>query len=541
MNTRTKSFAVVLALVSAGAAALLIAGPASAAEWHVYKGDVYPGHAYGLMIPSGAESFEINLEGGADAAGSLAVYDPASAKVGHYELSSALTSASVASPASGRYVIYVYELAAGALTLRVNAEKAPEVLDLQKMPLVREDVAIGGSDAPAKLDKVVSANLKAPAVFLTLLYEGRAEAMDATVSSGKGVVMTIAGETGTAFAPGVYSSLSGSRRMNAANLEGTAYTVEVHAQSFEGTLVLTTLAVDFKAPEPAPPAPEAPKTPKAPGAVKPGAPGANWTASAAPVFAFEQGKAYAFVAKAGQLILADPMVEEATRDADEEEHEAHYSHYDVHGALSVYGPDDGLVAYVVLEHEEMTASVDLPVDGEYVVYVHEAKDEMVLAKLAGATAAPALRQVALVEASFTFDAQSFFGDGATEFVLPQAPVALRLEPDESVDLLPHVAIDNEDGTVAYYSALARTGSFDLFGWTMVDPANFRAGEHTVHVQGVMGTGITLTVVTFDRAAEAVEEVAVEEGEHHEESEEESDEDPWLPFLPATAPGLGLGL
>ena len=519
---RTKLLAAVLALVMAGAAALVFAGSASAAEWHVYKGDVYAGHAYGLQVPAKAESFEVVLDGPANATASLAVYDPAGGKVGHFALSPSLTAASVAGPKEGRYVLYVYELAGGALKVRVNAPAAP-ALDLQKIPLKREDVSIAASDSPQKLDKVISSQLKTPAVFVTLLYQGSAEALDATVSSAKGVVMTVRGETGTAFAPGVYSSVTGERRMDAANLDGTAYTVEVHAASFEGTLVLTTLGLDLSAPA-APP--KAPKTPdaKAPPAAPAPAP---WTqASASPAFAFEQGKAFAFQAKAGELLLADPSVEKA----DKKERRGYSYVYD---AVSIYAPDDSLLAYVVLDGETPNANVTLPVEGEYVAYVHAATEEFVLAKLAGATAAPQLRELALVTEIFEFEGSDFMGDGGAEFTLGHVPVALTLLPGEDgLEVLGYAHVENDEGTVASYSSLARVGGFDAFAWSYQEPANFRAGDHALYVGGLLPSSLTLEAVSYDRSALA------HDAEHDEDHEDDRHHGGFLPGAPGV-PATGL--
>ena len=489
MLARNQLLSVGVAVLLAGAAALLLANPASAAEWHAYNGDVFPGHAYGLMVPTKAESFEIVWTGPAGASASLAVYDPAGARVGHYALSEALTAASVAAPAEGSYVLYVYELTGGALNVRVSAPSAPVVLDLQKMPLVREDVAISASDAPARLDKAITANLKAPAVFLTLLYEGSAEELDATVASAKGPAMTITGETGTAFAPGVYSSITGARNLDAANLEGTAYTVEVHAKSFEGTLFLTTLAVDFKTPAPVAPAtPGTPSTPNAPATPAP------WNATTGATFVFGAGKAYAFQAKAGELLLADPMVNEKD--------DKSRATYDVHDVIALYAPNDTLLAYVVLDHEDMSATVELPVDGEYVAYVHHARDEVILAKLSGATLAPSLRELPLAEETFAFPAGGLLGGGASEFTLARAPVSLSLEASEGLDALSYASVENEQGTVAYYSALLATPGFEGFEWSEQDPSRFAAGEHVFHAGGLLGQEMTLTALSYLRDGEA---------------------------------------
>ena len=535
MNThRTKLLAAGMAVLLAGAAALLFAPSAVAAEWHAYEGDVYPGHAYGLQVPAEAESIELRLDGAENATASVAVYDPAGARLGHYALSSGLTTASVAGPREGRYVIYVYELTGGALDLRVNAPAAP-ALDLQKMPLVREDVPISSSDRAARLDAAITAQLKAPAVFLTLLYEGSAEALDATVSSQKGAVMTVTGESGTAFAPGVYSSLSGSRRLDAANLEGTLYTVEVHAQSFEGTLYLTTLAVDFATPVPKEPVARTPKAPEAPEAPK--APETPWNATGGATFAFGEGKAYAFHAAAGELLLADPSIEK--KDARDHSRARAYGL----NAVSVYAPNDTLLAYVVIEDERAQTRVKLPVEGEYVAFVHHARDEVVLAKLAGANAAPALRELSLVAEEHVFGATDFLGGQHAEFELARAPVMLHLDVGDAPDALTGAYVENEHGMVASHSSLARLPGLDPLAWSDVDPANFRAGAHTFSAHGLLGgSEVVLTAVSYLRHVAHEAEHDAEHDAHeagHGEHEEEAHRTPLAPvtLAPIRAPAL----
>ena len=531
---RTKLYAIGMAALVAAAAALFLATPAAAAEWHAYEGDVFPGHAYGLQVPADAESFEILWTGPSNASASLAVYDPAGAKVGHYALSESLTSAAVVAPVQGRYVIYVYELTGGALDLRVSAPVAPAALDLQKMPLVREDVAVSTSDAPARLDKAITATLKAPAVFLTLLYEGSAQGMDATVSSAKGPVMTITGESGTAFSPGVYSSLSGERRMDAANLDGTLYTVEVHAASFEGTLFLTTLAVDFKTSSPTPPVAKAPAAPDAPPAQAP-AP-APWNATGGATFAFGAGKAYAFLAQPGELLLADPLV-------NEKEGKRNASRYDVHGAVSIYAPNDTLLAHVVLDHDRMNATVALPVEGEYVAYVHHARKDVILAKLAGAPADPSLRELPLAEEALVFEPASFLGGDVVEFTLARVPVALTLEA-RGLDALRSAHVENEAGVVASYNAVVGGTGFQGLEWTWVDPTLFRAGEHTFAAHGFLGQDMVLTSVSYLRSGAVPDAEAHDHGTHeghepHGEDRASEGRKPLLPLTLGTPPIPGL--
>lgn len=515
---RTKILAVALAALAAVAASVAVAGSASAATWHAYEGDLHPGHAYSLDVPAGSESLEVAYEGMGLA--QVALYDPAGAKLGFYELSPALTSANLASPAEGRYAIYVYDVQQGALSLRVNSEAAPD-LALQEVALARQDYKLGTFGSGA-LDKIVTAQLHAPAVFATLLYEGSAQGLDATISSAKGAVVTITGETATAFSPGVWTAYAGQRTSTPANLDGLAYTVELHAQSFEGTLVLTTLSLGLAEPVVDP---EVQPVPVAPAPLD------------APVFALAAGKAVAFEAPAGELVLADPSwVEKMAKEPKEDDPEARgrgdYRY--VHDVIALYAPDDTLLAYVELTGDEPMAKVELPVAGEYVAYVHQAgEDDVVLAMVPGALDVQ-VRELTLTEETFEFAADSFFGGQTQELELSAVPVTLSLRfGEDAFGTLGHAQVAHEDGVVASANGLILAPGVEWFAWSWQDPANFRAGAHELHVDGIFQGSLTLVSTSFVR--EAVEVVAEPVEAPAEEPADEPAEEPTPPPMPVAAP------
>jgi hypothetical protein len=322
---RNKLVAIVVgALAMTGVVAYGL-GSAQAATWHDYKGDIFAGHAYGLQVPADAKSYEVVLSGDDAASAKLAFFEPSGAKLGYYALSKDLTSASVAAPEAGRHILYVYDLQGGALSLRIDSETEPSVLDLHKIQLNKAEIDVGSQDAAGKLDKVFTAKVPTTPVFVTLLYEGSANGLDATVASAKGDVVTIADETGVAFSPGVWTTQTGTRTSDPGNLDGTAYTVTIHADKFEGRLVLTSLSLDLKAPPLPTPVKGTPSAPSAtattPAPVP--APGS--------VFALPVGKAMAFDAKAGTLVLS------AIKDS--KRNDSYVS-----DAISIYAPDDTLLS-----------------------------------------------------------------------------------------------------------------------------------------------------------------------------------------------------
>lgn len=503
---RNKLLAIGIAALAATGVIVYGLGTAQAATWHDYKGDIFAGHAYGLMVPADAKAYEIVLSGD-NASAQIAVFNPDNEKIGYYALSGDLTTASVASPSQGRHVIYVYDLADGALSLRVDAEQEP-ALDLQQIPLAREDVTVGSQDSPGKLDKVFTTTLKATPVFATLLYEGSAQKLDATVASAKGDVVTIAGESGTAFSPGVWTSLTGSRVSNPANLDGLAYTVTAHAAKFEGRLVLTTLALDMKnAPAPAVPG-VVPMPPQHKMQHK-----MNSQVAMTDTFAFPAGKAIAFDAIAGSLYL-EPANAVQTNDDDE-------GHQHVDDVISIYAPDDTLLAFIELTDDKPNATVELPVDGEYVAYAHSATNKAVLAHLMGSSMPVSLRPLAVANESFEFEGNAllFSMNEGQPIEITHVPVAMKITIAEgATSVFGGIYVTNDNGVVASSnSALMGTDAF--FGsYTWQSPENFAAGTHQIAAQGIFEGKATLESVYYLRhqiEEEPAEPVAPEAAEEPE--------------------------
>lgn len=533
---RSKVLAVVAALVAAATAAVVFAGGASAASWHVYEGDMFAGHAYGLQVPAGAESVEFILDGVEAAAGDIGVYAPDGSRVGFYALSASLTAASVANPDEGQYVVYVYEVVDGALSVRVNSEDAP-ALKLDEVPLAREETKIG-TFPQGSLDQVITSDLERAPVFVTLLYEGSATGLDATVSSEKGDVVTIVDETATAFSPGVWTSMKGERLFDAANLDGAKYTVEVHADRFEGTMVLTTLALDLPMPGVVAPAPT-------PTWTKPArAPVAPVPAASEATFALEPQEAVAFTAPAGKLLLLDPEAL-AEKAAEESEDDANASHdheaRDAYALISIYTPDDALLTVVELSRAEPTVEVELPVAGEYVAYTRFATSDVVLAKIDGLALAPAVRQLAIERETMEVAVGAMLGEASgTDVELTHVPLELYLGFVDGVGALARVELSHEEGIVATAEQplLVPGGAMPL-GWSFTDYGAYASGMHTLTSDGAFEGTLQLAYAWYDRAADVTEEGAHEHDGHEHESEDHDDGEATPAAAPTLVPALDL--
>lgn len=473
---------VVGALTALGGASVFLLGNAQAATWHSYDGDLFPGHAYGLQVPDGAEAYEVSLDGDLGATAALALYDPAGALLGFHALDASTPAVQIEDPAEGRHVIYVYDVTDGALTLRVDALLAPVTTSLQAMPLYKEEIQLTTSKGAGALDLEEKADLASTPAFLTLLYEGSVKALDATVASATGDVVTISGESGTAFSPGVWSTLTGERASDPSKIGGLAYTVTATAERFEGTLTLVSVTIDHKAPA----APDAPQPVAAPVVPVNGA------------FTAPEGKAIAFTATKGTIRVTD------LEDVVEKENDREYDGRYWHGALSIHNPDDSLLAYVTLGDHDGNVTITLPTDGEYVVFVHEASSDGLLIQLLGTTSMTGIRELPLAKEEFTLKLGSGVREAGETFELVNAPVAMQAAlSKDTIGAFSWIGIANEKGQVAGATTLARAPGVDLFDWSHQEPENFAKGTHTLRVNGVVEGELHLTSLYYQRAAAAV--------------------------------------
>lgn len=526
---RTKVFAVSAALVSAVVAAVLLTGGANAATWHTYSGDMFAGHAYALDVPEDAESVEFLFDSAQTGKAEIGVYAPDGKRAGYYELATGLTAASVANPSEGRYVVYVYDVTDGALSVRVNAEEAPEKLALSEVELVRTETKIGTFEQ-GPVDQVITQDLARETVFVTLLYQGSSKDLDATVSSAKGAVVTITDESASAFSPGVWTRMTGTRLFDASQLDGTKYTIEAHAAQFEGTMVLTTLAVKIDMPTPIPLVPHAPHrhAPHAP--AEPAAPAERPSfESATAQFALEEGIPVAFYAEGTTLLLADPAALDEDEDGD-----ASYEDdcQPLHGVIAIYTPGDELLSIVELSHDEAVATVELPVKGEYVAYARHVEGDVILAKIAG-QAKVDFRALATAEETITIEDLSGMRDQTSspvEFV--NVPLELSLRFVDGIGTLSSIRLDNEKGTVASSTALAVITGVDMLQWADVQPENFAKGQHTLRMDGLYDGTVEITSVHYLRDVVAEAEAEAEAEDAEDSSEEEDEKEPaGLPLPP----------
>lgn len=465
-------FAILAALLAAGGASLYFLGTAHAAEWKTYSGDVHPGHAYALVVPPGAQTLEVALTG-ENGSAALALYAPDQSRLAYYALAPDLKAGDVASPAPGRYVLIVYE-ATGALAIRVDSKDAKD-LQLQTVQLAREEIQVASADASAPLDKALTASFHAAPVFVTLLYEGSVEGLDAKIASQKGDVLAIEGESGSALSPGLAAEQTGERHSSPANLMGNAYTATVHATSFEGRMVLTALSLPsnaaakpFVAPAPSP-------TVKSPGSSATASSSSSSSSSGAPL-RLASGKAYALHADVGDLTISAP---------------AHKGDPEGRAAVAqVYDPDDQLVQVVTLDASARSAAVPITRAGEYVVFVAAARDLAVYAQAPGAHEARAL--------TLANETHSAVQDKA--FKIEHVPLAMRVEAWSTIGVLSHAELRNEEGLVWSQDSLVSAFGLGAATYDESYASHYKAGEHVLSASGLSDVSATVRSTYYLRDA-----------------------------------------
>lgn len=363
-----------LVAISTAAAALggfALAGSAIGSEWKTYDGRVSAGQAYLIDVPEGADGLQLEFApgllslGGGSAHATL--FSPDDERVGHYMLSDEENLVAIDAPESGGYVLYVFEVQGGVLTVALKAEDAE---DLELVPLLTETTnhEIAGQSIVGSFRAVDTLTLDREPVYESLLYQGSANNLSGTVTSPLGETSVVDMETGTAHGPGLFTSQSGERASFPENFAAGIHAIDVTADEFEGTLFLTT--VDYVRPEisdvlhPVHPV-EVP---------------------ANVIMLHDSWEATAVMVPEGVSSLDFGLIAApAEEDEDEDEHD-HYYDYAEHALLAVFTPDDRLLGFVELDEEEAaTASLPLEGPGEYVVFVYSgvSEDAMLFAALDG--------------------------------------------------------------------------------------------------------------------------------------------------------------
>lgn len=364
------TYLVAISTVAAALGGFVLAGSAIGSEWKTYEGRVSAGQAYLIDVPEGAEGLQLefvssllSLGGGAAHA---TLFTPEDERLGHYMLSGEDNVVAVDAPERGGYVLYVFEVSGGVLTVALKAEVEAD-LELVPLTTISTNHEVAGQSIPGAFRAVDTITLDREPVYESLLYQGSANNLSGTVRSPLGETSIVEMETGTAHGPGLFTSQTGHRESFPENFAPGIHAIDVTADEFEGTLFLTT--VDYVRPE----------------ADLPVDHGHAIDLPANAIMFHDAWEATAV--EIGDAGLIEFGLVAAPSEEDEDEHEEEYGYYDHHeyALLSVYTPDDRLLGFVELDEENAAASLALEGPGEYVVFVYSgvSEDAMLFAALDG--------------------------------------------------------------------------------------------------------------------------------------------------------------
>ncbi|HVL48097.1 MAG TPA: hypothetical protein VM889_06035 [Candidatus Thermoplasmatota archaeon] len=487
-----------VATVLAGFAGFVFAGTALGAEWFEYEGRATAGAGYLVPVPPGAEALEVFLTPTGDAAAArFSVLDPTDARVGYYELSNAVSAANIVEPVAGAYIVYVYDVKEGSLSFRLRSEEAPGTLKLQKAFVHRQDHRIATADEGGAFSKILTVNLKAQPVFMTILYEGAVENLVAEAVTASGPAVTIRGESGTSHGPGLVMGASGERTINPANLAAGAVDVTASADRFDGILYLTTLSVKRVVIEPV----------ATPIEVKPDVVVLEGVTIA-------RGTAVAIDVPEGvsTLTLSRPLEEGQGSGKHGQAYPwgpSGYKHRFNGASFVVYGPLDEFIAAGDLAEKDAVAEIAVERSGEYVVYVAEHATDVLATLDGGAMPILAWRNLSLVESvNRTARLQSPLGvHEKYDFKMPTPPLAIRMtltNPGTTTGLSARFA--SEAGEAAWQDSGFQVWGEDGYSHTRVNPEAMIAGAWTLTIDGLVALGeVSIHSLTYDRAI--LEEVA----------------------------------
>lgn len=480
-----KVMMVALATLAAGFAGFVVAGSALGAGWIDYEGKLTAGSGYAIVVPPGAEAFEVLLAPKGDGAlAHVTILDPTDARIGYYTLDGSTTAADVVNPDAGVYVVYVYDVKNATLGVRLRAADAPQDLKLVRATTMRTDVPVATFDEAAPLSKILTVNVKAEPVFMTLLYQGQVESLNADVATKAGPVVTIRDESGTAYAPGLTTGSSGTRTLSPENLAAGRVDVTVRAASFEGQLFLTTLTLSRPVIAPqevsVPPVPPVPTVPKV---------------------VVEPGQAMAIRADGGVTMLLAPAELE-------EKHDNHtrggkHGYYGPRSSTSyvVYGPDDAFVASGEVGGRGKNVSLPLEMAGEYVVYVHRGGAPVSLSLL-GVDAIES-HELPVVKRAFNAGhvVEPLGAQRVWKFSLESPPLemAARLDGADAVAVGARTALKSERGPAVMQENILQASSIQLWDDAKVVPKHMVAGPWSLALEGatVMGD-LRVDWLTYER-------------------------------------------
>lgn len=361
MGTR---FLAVLSVVALGAASAMVGMTMASGEWSVVGTGLEPGQGYAVQVGAGFDRLKLELSNPVpDAVATFSLYGPDGARAGFFRLDAGTRVSEVVTEAKGAWMVFVYKAQGSDLTLSVHGSEPGAAM--KPAEVERRETVLGQVRSTSAVDQTFTAVVGKEPVLANVYLKGSARNFQSELFTEKGVVEVVAESEVAAAQTGAIVDSRGERSTLPQNLAAGPFTAKVKADSLSGSLMLVTLylvAPDFTEltlddeeeaeEDDAPkardrkhrPHTHAPPPPKAAPRSKAAPPAAEWTACGT----IESRVPYGLDVPGGVLKLTlgeevDPFV-------------------------TVFSPDDRVVAVVQLEEQGQEETVALGMPGEYVLY-----------------------------------------------------------------------------------------------------------------------------------------------------------------------------
>ncbi|HLE96111.1 MAG TPA: hypothetical protein VI997_01965 [Candidatus Thermoplasmatota archaeon] len=497
MNRKT-TFMIALATVSTALLGFVAAGNAFGSGWTEYSGRVVAGQAYALSVDDETEALQIQLSPGllGDAEAQATLFDPDDVRVGHYTLTRTDDSVTISKPKDGDFVLFVYSVSNGVLT--VSKKGGADDLELVAIETATENFEVATQDASGAFRAINTVMVDREPLFESLLYQGSAVNLTGTVRTIDGLTFKVDRETGSAAGPGLFTAQIGERAGFPENFAAGLHTIEVAADEFEGTLVLTTVHY-----------------------VREGAVDVVDPTVEVPVNALVldgSHEATAFFVPDGVSVISlglVPSAEEEEEDEEDEEGDRAAGHgpkgyYNEVAIVSIYTPDDQLLGFVELDEENAMASLPIEYSGEYVAFVYTSGENGVFAVLdEGSVAFEDERHLRVHEIPTTLASASSPLAYKESFVqeIAAAPLAIGIgmTGDAAYALDLRAMIHTDAGEIETYDwSLPATNALPWFrmGHAAYAGPELVAGTWAIDVEALSSMGeVTLFELHYDRELE----------------------------------------
>jgi hypothetical protein len=411
-----KRFLAILAVMALGAGSAMVGLTMASGQWNVVGTGLEPGAGYGVLLSHGQDRLKLELANTtSDPVAWVSVWTPDGVRAGFYQLDGSTKAAEVVAN-EGVWLLFVYKVHGGDLSLSVHgnsdtpAQFAPA--DVQ-----RREVTLGSVEKTGQLDETYTAVLNKEPALAGVYLRGSARMLESELRTEKGLVEVVRDEVVSAAAAGVVVDSKGERTTLPQNLQAGPFTARVKAEEISGQLVLVTLYVlapEFDLPAASPEEDGAPAAqaapPGGPHGKRPHGKGAAQAAGDEPVACGTADSRTPY----GLEVLQPALLRVALEEQEDP-------------LVSVYDPEDQLLAVLELKEQGDTAEAMLMAPGEYVLYARGASVNVTLLHAKECKLRELGMEMELAGVIAVPDVAADEAKGSTNFTLSTPPLDFQMQ------------------------------------------------------------------------------------------------------------------